>query len=99
SSGMRARNFASRKLLVSSSPVEAQLSIQTWAISSYSSTRAGRIVGSVIEAILYASNIPGMAPENRSRPCGAGFELQRDFIGPPIECDATLASRRGVEFA
>src|SRR5207237_6889403 len=45
---MRARNFASRKLLASSIPVEAQLFIQTRAISSYSSLRAGRIVGSVI---------------------------------------------------
>src|SRR6266852_5002147 len=46
---MRARNFASRKLLVSSSPVEAQLFIQTRAISSYSSARAGRMVGGGIE--------------------------------------------------
>src|SRR5258708_40325950 len=45
SSGIRARNFASRKLLASSSPVEAQLFIQTRAISSYSSARAGRIAG------------------------------------------------------
>src|SRR5882672_11191869 len=42
---MRARNCASRKLLASASPVEAQLFIQTHAISSYSSARAGRMVG------------------------------------------------------
>src|SRR6266704_6125248 len=42
---MRARNCASRKLLASASPVETQLSIQTRAISSYSSARAGRMVG------------------------------------------------------
>src|SRR5260370_35815455 len=48
---MRARNFASRKLLAASRPVEAQLSIQTRAISSYSSVRAGRIVGGGIQAV------------------------------------------------
>src|ERR1700739_4960316 len=45
SRGTRARNFASRKLLASSSPVETQLFIQTRATSSYSSARAGRMVG------------------------------------------------------
>src|ERR1700674_2813788 len=49
SSGIRARNFASRKLLASSNPVEAQLFIQTRAISSYSSARAGRIAGGGIQ--------------------------------------------------
>jgi len=39
----RARNFANRKLLASSSPVETQLFIQTRAISSCSSMQAGRI--------------------------------------------------------
>src|SRR5258708_19457345 len=48
---MRARNFASRKLLAASRPVEAQLSIQTRAISSYSSVRAGRIVGGGIQTV------------------------------------------------
>jgi hypothetical protein len=42
---MRARIIASRKLLASSSPVDAQLFIQTRAISGCSSGRAGRIVG------------------------------------------------------
>src|SRR5665213_2593390 len=42
---MRARKFASRKLLVSASPVETQLSIQTRAIASYSSGCAERMVG------------------------------------------------------
>jgi hypothetical protein len=46
---MRARNFARRKLLASSIPVEAQLFIQTRAISSYSSGRAGRMVGDGME--------------------------------------------------
>src|SRR5712675_1049895 len=41
----RARKFASSKSLASASPVQTQLSIQTRAISSYSSVRAGRIVG------------------------------------------------------
>ena len=48
---IRARNFASRKLLAASRPVEAQLSIQTRAISSYSSVRAGRIVGGGIQTV------------------------------------------------
>jgi hypothetical protein len=48
SSGMRARNFASRESLASSSPVDTQLSIQTRAIPSYSSGRAGRIDGCII---------------------------------------------------
>jgi len=43
--GTRARRLASRYLLPSSSPVDTQLSIQTLATSSYSSNRAGRIVG------------------------------------------------------
>src|SRR3954454_14594492 len=51
SSGMRTRNFASRKLLAASRPVEAQLFIQTRAISSYSSGRAGRIVGGAIQSV------------------------------------------------
>src|SRR5882672_10688373 len=42
---MRARNCVSRKLLASASPVEAQLFIQTRAISSYPSAGAGRMVG------------------------------------------------------
>src|SRR3954470_18100743 len=45
---MRARNFASRKLLVSSRPVDAQLFIQTRATSSYSSDRAGLITSEFI---------------------------------------------------
>ena len=39
-----------RRLLASSSPVEAQLFIQTRAISSYSSARAGRIAGGGIQS-------------------------------------------------
>src|ERR1051326_2919457 len=45
---MRARRLASRKLLASPRPVETQLSIQTRPISSYSSARAGRMMGSDI---------------------------------------------------
>src|SRR5579859_131608 len=48
---MRARNFANRKLLASSSPVEAQLFIHIRAIPSYSSTRARRIKGADIGAL------------------------------------------------
>jgi hypothetical protein len=46
SAGMRPRRFASNLSLAVSSPVETQLSIQTRAISPYSSTRAGRIAES-----------------------------------------------------
>src|ERR1700686_257271 len=48
---MRARSVASRKLLGCSSPVETQLFIQTRAISSYSSLRAGRMVGGAIQSV------------------------------------------------
>src|SRR5882762_5675906 len=45
--GTRARNFASRKLLASSSPVDTQLFIHIRATSSYSSARAGRMIGDI----------------------------------------------------
>src|SRR6202790_3719928 len=48
---MRARSVASRKLLGCSSPVKTQLFIQTRAISSYSSLRAGRMVGGAIQSV------------------------------------------------
>src|SRR6516164_5423129 len=57
SCGTRARNVASRKLLASSRPVETQLSIQTRAISSYSSARAGRITGGGIDSFLLGNHI------------------------------------------
>src|SRR5450755_4004584 len=57
---MRARSIASSGSLASSSPVEAQLFIQTRAISSYSSGRAGRMVGGATE---YA---PGMTGKRKS---------------------------------
>ncbi|MGY4354896.1 hypothetical protein ACVW0J_001389 [Bradyrhizobium sp. i1.7.7] len=56
---MRARRFASRNSLASARPVEAQLSIQTRPISSYSSVRAGRMTGSDIGAL---SSICRLAP-------------------------------------
>lgn len=49
--GARARNFASRKLLACSRPVETQLSIQTRETSSYSSRCAGRIRGGGMDAL------------------------------------------------
>src|SRR5712671_2198672 len=75
SSGIRARNFASRKLLASSIPVEAQLFIQTRAISSYSSMRAGRIAGSAIKGLWKERKPPrhyrgGFSNSNQKRhPC------------------------------
>jgi hypothetical protein len=44
-------------LLASSRPVETQLSIQTRAISSYSSVRAGRINGGGIDRFLLRNHI------------------------------------------
>jgi hypothetical protein len=51
---MRARNVASSGSLALSNPVDTQLFIQTRAISSYSSFRAGRIAASGAAMLLKA---------------------------------------------
>ena len=57
--------LASRKLLASPRPVETQLSIQTRPTSSYSSARAGRMMGSGIDVTL---SFAGRAPTAAFRP-------------------------------
>src|SRR6266700_8288475 len=98
---MRARNFASRKLLVCSSPVEAQLFIQTRAISSYSSVRVGRIVGGGISLSSQkrifdvTCNRPGLWP----RPFGDLYRqtwrgVVREYPPPACRLGPAIVRRR-----
>src|SRR5216683_2032837 len=103
---MRARSFASSGSLASSSPVEAQLFIQTRAISSYSSARAGRMVG-IIETIPGGQPVCQVAQDCLRRyGKSAGYQLLGGYGisgggHHAFQQNAAQhsASRRGVEFA
>src|ERR1700676_5811091 len=84
---MRARSVASRKLLGCSSPVETQLFIQTRAISSYSSLRAGRMVGGAIQSV----------PDSNVAVSGAKRESLRDNIArAPLTSPMAVGSLRSL---